>query len=60
MENQQDSFISEMSLVADCLKEAGEYGLEAEIVTWALKAMKQDPSLSISQAIEYGFYEWVK
>jgi hypothetical protein len=60
MEIQQDPFIEEMNVIKSYLSAAEEYGLEIEVITWALKAMKDDPSMSISYAMECGFYEWVK
>jgi hypothetical protein len=44
----------------DSLDSAKEEGLEVEVVYTALKSMKQDPQLSISEAIELGMKEWVK
>ena len=52
--------IHELFIVSDTLEDAKRYGLEAEVVTFALKYMKQDPTLSISAAITYGYDEWVK
>jgi hypothetical protein len=52
--------IDELLVVADLLDEAKTYGLEAEVVYFALKYLKQDPTLSIIQAITYGYDEWVK
>jgi len=52
--------IDELLIVADFLDDAKKYGLEAEVVTFALKYMKENPSLTISQAITYGYDEWVK
>ena len=49
-----------MSLIRSFLKDARDYGLETEVVMWAIKSMKEDPSISISQAMARGFYEWVK
>jgi len=60
MENQQDSFMEEMKIISAYLGEAVEYGLETEVVTWALTALKSDPSLSISDAMAIGYWEWVK
>ena len=60
MENKQDYFILEMSLIRSFLKDARDYGLETEVVMWAIKSMKEDPSISISQAMARGFYEWIK
>lgn len=50
----------ELNLVADVLKVAGEYGLAAEVVLFALKALKKDPELTIISAICMGEAEWIK
>lgn len=42
------------------LASAKERNLETEVVLFALKAMKEDKSLTIAQAISEGFNEWVK
>ena len=49
-----------METINNALNGAAEYGLEVEVVYWALKAIKENPSLSIEEAIEIGFLEWVK
>jgi len=46
--------------VNDCLLEAQDCGLESEVVFTALKSMKENPNLSISEAIKCGLSEWVK
>lgn len=50
----------DLDVVADVLKVAGEYGLAAEVVLFALKALKQDPSLSLINAMYIGEAEWIK
>lgn len=50
----------EMQIINDMLIEAQEYGLTFEVVTFALKYMKEDPSLSIAKALEMGYAEWIK
>jgi hypothetical protein len=60
MVNQQDDFLDQMQSVHDFLKSAKEWGLETEVVCWALQAMKNDPRLTLSQAMADGYYEWVK
>lgn len=42
------------------LATAKQYGLETEVVVWALYAMQRDPKLTVSQAISEGLSEWVK
>ena len=54
------STTEDLDLVGSALRYSRTWGLEAEVVTWALCAMKQDPSLSIEEAIKIGFMEWVK
>lgn len=53
-------FIEEMSIVNSMLLEATSYGLQTEVVTYALSHMKEDPTLSISGAVQLGLDEWVK
>lgn len=48
----------EFESVQNALKKAEEYGMQTEVVTDALKAMKENPKLTISQAIEAGCREW--
>lgn len=52
--------IHDMELITSYLLEAEEYGLLTEVVFYALKAMKEDPTLSEAQAITMGYDEWVK
>lgn len=48
----------ESDYVRKCLKDASEFGLEADVVTWALYHMKQNPEQTIEQAMETGMIEW--
>ena len=59
-ENDTEMLILEMDAVAMALEQSREEGLDAEVVTWALRYMKENPSLTISEAIAMGFYEWIK
>jgi hypothetical protein len=47
-------------LANDVAKEALNYGLLAEVIVFSLKYMKEDPSLTIEQAILAGYDDWVK
>lgn len=49
-----------LKFVHFCLEEAKEHGLTVEVVTWALKFMKENPLLSIEEAINMGVNEWIK
>ena len=53
-------FSEQMNAVYWYLMRATEYGLEAEVVTYALKYMKENPELSYQMAMEYAYDEWVK
>lgn len=56
----KEEAIKELSYVDHLLKLAEYHNLEAEIVTSALRAMKEDPLLSIEEAIALGYEEWIK
>ena len=49
-----------LDIVANYIEDAGQYGLIAEVVYFALRYMKKNPESSIEDAISYGYYEWVK
>lgn len=59
-----ESFIpglgDQMDLIRELLASAKEYGLEVEVITWALKAMQQDPEQQPYEAFAAGYDEWVK
>lgn len=50
----------EVKVAKNAIKNASEYGLEAEVIVYALKHMKENPNLSIIEAIMAGYEEWVK
>lgn len=56
----QDEILKEFKAVELVLKESINYGLEVEVVVFALKAIKENPSLSIEEAINIGYEEWIK
>ena len=59
-ENDTEMLVLEMDAVEIALQRSREENLDVEVVTWALRYMKENPSLTISEAITMGFYEWVK
>jgi len=59
MEN-QPNIQEEMQAISDGLDHALEFGLEVEVIYFALKAMKEDPTLTPAQAFFSGVVEWVK
>ena len=50
----------EINTVSIALANAYQMSLEVEVVTWALKYMKENPNLTIDEAITMGYSEWVK
>ena len=56
----KEETIKELIYVDHLLKLAEVHNLEAEVVVFALKSMKEDPLLSIEEAIALGYEEWVK
>jgi hypothetical protein len=56
----QESISDALYYVKYTLEEAKEYHMETEIVVWALKYMKDDPTLTIKQAMAYSFNDWIK
>jgi hypothetical protein len=59
MENSED-IIKELNSVCKILRSAEEHHLSGEVVTFALQAMKDNPKLSVTDAICLGFDEWIK
>tara|TARA_R110000868_G_scaffold92791_3_gene257372 strand:+ start:4680 stop:4850 length:171 start_codon:yes stop_codon:yes gene_type:complete len=54
------TIIEDMSYLDSLLDEAAEYGLVTEVVTFGLMAMKNNPKLTIAEAVQIGYDEWVK
>jgi hypothetical protein len=42
------------------MEEAKQFGVEAEVMMWAVIFMKDNPSLTVEQAIVLGSNEWIK
>lgn len=52
--------MEQLEKIAMYLQDAQKYGLQAEVVYFAIKYMKENPEKSIDDAIAYGYYEWCK
>jgi len=52
--------IHEMDTVSIALANAYQMSLEVEIMTCALKHMKENPNLTVDEAITMAYSEWVK
>ena len=50
----------EYMIIRDALDEALELNLQVEIIHSSLKYMKQNPDISISEAIYLGYEDWIK
>jgi hypothetical protein len=55
-----DTTIQDLNHIHSLLTESAKYGLESEVIYFALQYMKNDSSLSIADAFTYGFDEWIK
>jgi hypothetical protein len=51
---------NEFDIVDVFLKDAEKYGLVSEVVLFALKYMKQNPDSNIEDAMNHGYWEWIK
>lgn len=51
---------TEMKVINLLLSEAMDNGLELEVIYSALKAMREDETLTPSQAFQIGCDEWIK
>ena len=49
-----------MDIVEHVLNEAYDLGCAPQVVTYALKMMKENPNLQISDAIVSSINEWIK
>ena len=49
-----------MEAIDKMLDTAIEFGLEVEVIYYSLKYMKENPSLSIIEAIVMAYEDWVK
>ena len=60
-EKQVDSFIlEEMDTVSMALTNAQHLNIEVEVITYALQNMKDNPNLTIGEAITMAYFEWAK
>lgn len=56
----QPTIQEEMKAISDGLDEALKFGLEVEVIYFALKAMKENSALSPAEAFFSGVVEWIK
>jgi hypothetical protein len=52
--------VEEFKLIDTVLKDAEQYNMQVDVVYYALKHMKEDPKLTITQAIMLSHDEFIK
>jgi hypothetical protein len=50
----------ELSVIKEALADASENNVTIEVIHSALKYMKQDSKISISEAIYLGYEDWIR
>lgn len=55
---QPESLMNAMESVNDALERAAKYKLQNEVLGSAFMALKENPTLSINDALEVGLQEW--
>lgn len=56
MENKKE----QMEVIDKMLDSAIDFGMEVEVIYWALMFMKENPNVSPAEAFALGVAEWVK
>jgi hypothetical protein len=51
---------TELDIVSVFIRDAEKYGLVPEVVLFALKYMKNNPESNVEDAMNHGYYEWIK
>jgi hypothetical protein len=55
-----DNIKEQMEAIDKMLDSAMEFGMEVEVIYWALKYMKENNNVSPAEAFALGVAEWVK
>ena len=50
----------QMDAISDAIEIASPFQLEIEVILWSMKALKENPELTIKEAIDIGLDEWIK
>lgn len=58
--SESEYIVRDMKNVSDMLDHADQLSLQVVVVTWALKHMKENPKLTITEAMTMGYKEWIK
>lgn len=56
----EGAFEDDLRLVSNILKESEEYGLTTEVILQSFYAIKDNPSISVAEALTHGCSEWLK
>ena len=49
---------ADAELIEQAISEAGNYGLEIEVLASAVQSVWEDPELDLSIALQYGLRDW--
>ena len=55
-----ENLLGVIQIVGNILEAASDYNLGVEVIASALIALKENPSISIDEALDIGYNEWVK
>ena len=55
-----ESVINELTIIKNILDETFNHGLQPEVIYSAMKILKENPNLTIEEALKNGYNEWVK
>lgn len=53
-------YLNEWEAVHEALKVAAEFDLQTEVVLYAFKYLKENPSLTIDEVMTMSLNEWIK
>lgn len=58
--NSEKEIIDVLSYAKQIADDSSNHNLLPEVIVWSLKHMKENPFLSVEEALEAGYDEWVK
>lgn len=58
--NSEKHILDVLSYAKEIAEDSSNQDLLPEVIVWSLKHMKENPFLSIEEALEAGYREWVK
>jgi hypothetical protein len=58
MAKKDHTLLEEVELVDQALREAAPYDLQSEVIASAIQAIRENPELDLSTALQYGLQDW--